>query len=115
MKHINISRFVTRGLIVAFWLSIIMAFLYIGNVTYLFRQDKSINILVWGQVLDKEYLIDFEQETGIHVNVNYFENNEELFVKLRGTKHHDYDLIMPSDWAAQLLIQEGVIKKLDHA
>src|SRR4030095_2394894 len=68
----------------------------------------------WGQVLDKEFLSEFENETGIRVNMSYFENNEELFVKLQSSNNHDYDLIMPSDWAAELLIKEGLIKKLDR-
>ncbi len=113
MRHAHVLRWAVRACIVVFWLLIIAAFLYIGNVTMLFQSRKSINILVWGQVLDKEYLVDFEKQTGIHVNVNYFENNEELFVKLRTTRQHDYDLIMPSDWAAQLLIKEGILKPLD--
>ncbi|HLJ31154.1 MAG TPA: spermidine/putrescine ABC transporter substrate-binding protein [Candidatus Babeliales bacterium] len=93
----------------------IIAFVSLGRVTQLFNQGKSINVLVWGQVLDKEFLSDFEQETGIHVNMSYFENNQELFVKLQSTDIHDYDLIMPSDWAVELLIQHNLIKKIDHS
>lgn len=70
---------------------------------------------MWGQVIDKEFLSDFESTTGIHVNVSYLENNEELFVKLRHSENHDYDMVMPSDWAAQLLIKNGLIKKIDRA
>lgn len=114
MKHVSSSSFMVRASIVFFWLIIVVVFLYAGKITDLFERGRSINVLVWGQVLDKEFLVDFEKETGIRVNVNYFENNEELFVKLRATQDHDYDLIMPSDWAAQLLIQEGLIKKIDH-
>ena len=100
--------------IVVFISAFIIAFLSVGCFAALFNRGKNINILVWGQVLDKEFLADFEKETGIHVNMNYFENNEELFVKLQSTNSHDYDLIMPSDWAAQLLIRDGLIKKLDR-
>ena len=102
-------------IVVCFWLIIIIAFLYAGQFISLFTQKKSINVLVWGQVLDKEFLYDFEKETGIHVNMSYFENNEELFVKLQSSHDHDYDLIMPSDWAVQLMIEKGLIKKLDHS
>lgn len=114
MKHIKFFSLMMKVGIVAVWVGLVVAFLYSGHFTDLFKSDKSINVLVWGQVLDKEYLIDFEKETGIQVNLTYFENNEELFVKLRATEQHDYDLIMPSDWAAELLIKEGIIKKIDH-
>jgi len=93
---------------------LIIAFVSIGRVTDLFNRGKSINVLVWGQILDKEFLSDFEQETGIKVNLSYLENNQELFVKLQATPLHDYDLIMPSDWAVELLIKDGLIKKLDR-
>lgn len=100
--------------IVCFWLLLIVAFLYAGQFASFFNRGKSINVLVWGQVLDKEFLYDFEKETGIHVNMSYFETNEELFVKLQSSSNHDYDLVMPSDWAVQLMIQKGLIKKIDH-
>ena len=106
-----IAQICIVGVIGAF----IVAFVSLGRVTELFNQGKSINVLVWGQVLDKEFLSEFEQETGIHVNMNYFENNQELFVKLQATDIHDYDLIMPSDWAVELLIQHNLIKKIDHS
>jgi len=115
MKSIVTMSGIIRCGIICLWLSLIVLFLYVGQITQLFYQKKSLNLLVWGQVLDKEYLVDFEKQTGITVNVNYFENNEELFVKLRSTPLHDYDIVMPSDWAAELLIKEGLLKKIDQS
>ena len=114
MKSGKVVHFFGRVGVIIFWFLLIVIFLFSSSFLNIFTSKKAINILVWGAVLDKEYLVDFEKKTGIMVNVNYFENNEELFVKLRGTSSHDYDLIMPSDWAAQLLINEGLIKKIDH-
>lgn len=108
------SRIVEKVCIVLVIGVIIIAFVSMGKVTELFNRGKSINVLVWGQILDKEFLSDFEQETGIHVNMSYLENNQELFVKLQSTEIHDYDIIMPSDWAVELLIQHNLIKKLDR-
>lgn len=99
--------------ILLFWFTCILLFLYTGQIAQQLSRDKNINVLVWGQVLNKEFLTDFEKETGIHVNMSYFENNEELFVKLQ-SGGHDYDIIMPSDWAAQLLIEKELIKPLDR-
>jgi spermidine/putrescine transport system substrate-binding protein len=113
MKHP--SHLIAKICIVGVIGASIIAFVSLGRVTQLFNHGKSINVLVWGQVLDKEFLSEFEQETGIHVNMSYFENNQELFVKLQSTDIHDYDLIMPSDWAVELLIQHNLIKKLDHS
>ncbi|HLC07300.1 MAG TPA: spermidine/putrescine ABC transporter substrate-binding protein [Candidatus Babeliales bacterium] len=113
MKRASLGLFIQIS-ILCFWMIIILAFLYVGRLTQYIGKGKNINVLVWGQVLDKEFLSDFEKETGIHVNMSYFENNEELFVKLQSSSNHDYDVVMPSDWAAQLMIQNGLIKKLDR-
>lgn len=110
----NMSAIFGKIGIICFWTIVILIFLYAGKLTHFFGTTKNINVLVWGQVLDKEFLSDFEQETGIHVNMSYFENNEELLVKLQSSANHDYDLVMPSDWAAQIMIQSGLIKKLDR-
>ncbi len=114
MKNISLGVVGKIG-IVCFWMVIIVVFLYAGRFTQSLSNGKHINVLVWGQVLDKEFLSDFEKETGIRVNMSYFENNEELLVKIQSSAHHDYDLVMPSDWAAQLMIQQGLVKKLDRS
>lgn len=114
MKYVQSIGLFTKICIVLFIGALIVGFVSIGRVADVLHRGKSINVLVWGQILDKEFLSDFEQETGIQVNVTYLENNQELFVKLQATPLHDYDLIMPSDWAVELLIKEGLIKKIDH-
>jgi spermidine/putrescine transport system substrate-binding protein len=113
MKY-NVSNYISKAVIICFWLLAIIIFLYAAQCASLFTQRKSINVLVWGQLLDKEFLYDFEKETGVQVNMSYFENNEELFVKLQSGSQHDYDLIMPSDWAVELMIQKGLLKQLDR-
>jgi len=114
MKHERSSSWIAKMGIVIVWCMVMLLFLYSGSMLHFFDRGKNINVLVWGQVLDKEFLSAFENETGIRVNMSYFENNEELFVKLQSSNNHDYDLIMPSDWAAELLIKEGLVKKLDR-
>ena len=37
-----------------------------------------------------------------------------MLVKLHSTELHDYDLIMPTDWAIDLLIKQKLIKKIDN-
>lgn len=115
MKHTRSAGILVKIGIVLSISGLIIGLLSVGRLADLFDRGKNINVLVWGQILDKEFLLDFEKETGIHVNMSYLENNEELFVKLQSTDLHDYDLIMPSDWAAQLLIRDGLIKKLDRS
>lgn len=95
------------------WLTIIFGFLYLPKVTRLLTHKKSISLFIWPMILDTKVLERFEQETGIKVYVNYYETNEELYSKLHATKGQDYDLIVPTDYMVQTLIDDGLLKKLD--
>ncbi len=88
-------------------------FLYSPEMFHLLYVPKSINVLVWPNEIDAEYLEDFERDTGIKVHINYFETNEELFVKVRASQGSGYDLITPSDYAADLMIKENLLQPLD--
>jgi len=90
-------------------------FLYGQQLIRQVYEEKSINILVWPTELDAEFLVDFEKDTGIKVYVNYIEMNEELFVKLRAYRGAGYDLVMPSDYAVQSLVNEGLLAKIDKS
>lgn len=111
MKAIQIIFRAIIGIIVAI---LIYGFLQMPAFLNQFRSQKSINILVWPNVMDAQYLKAFEQETGIKVYLSYFENYEELLVKMQSGAG-DYDLIMAADYAVHLLIKEGVVKPLDHS
>ncbi len=110
---IEIVRWSIRATFVIFWCAALFLFLSIPSIGSLLYTKKSINILAWPDVFSAAYVADFEKETGISVNVSFFEFNEELLVKLRANPYHGYDLIMPSDHMAEILIKEGLLKKID--
>jgi len=110
-----------NGVRIAFRFSIVIAmagllFLFLQFPQYVdqLRTNKTINVLAWPNVIDSEYLEEFERKTGITVNLSYFENYEELVVKMRSGAS-DYDLVMASDYSLQLLIDEQVVKPIDHS
>lgn len=88
-------------------------FLYSPELLNFFYVPKSINILVWPNELDSEYFDEFERDTGIKVHINYFETNEELFLKVRESQGSGYDLITPSDYAADLMIKENLLQPIN--
>ncbi|HSW86461.1 MAG TPA: extracellular solute-binding protein [Rhabdochlamydiaceae bacterium] len=102
-----------RTSIVFFWVVIIFAALYWPKWKPFHYKQNSINIFSWGDILDPTVIGDFEKKTGIKVNLNYYSSNEELLVKMKATKGEGYDLIIPSDYAVQLLSKENLLKKLD--
>lgn len=108
-----IAKFFVRFAIVSICFVLLMLFLYTSKFgSY---SEKSIAILAWQNQLDKQYVSDFERETGIQVNINYIETNEEIFSKLLSTSNHGYDLVMPSDYFIPMLIKHKLIKKIDKS
>ncbi|HTM05636.1 MAG TPA: extracellular solute-binding protein [Patescibacteria group bacterium] len=102
-----------KSVIVFFWLIVFVLIFYLSSHSGLEKNDRSLNILAWPQIIDGDFLVDFEEKTGVRVNISYFESNEELLTKLRTTKNHGYDLIMPSDYMLRTFINEQHIKKID--
>lgn len=104
---------VIRSLMVVFWVMLFWSFLYLPRLKNLFPQERSIAILAWPTAVDASVLRAFEKETGIKVYVNYFEDYEEFFVKLKTARGEGYDLITPADYIVPALIEDGLLKPID--
>ncbi len=104
---------ILRVHIIFFWLVIIFLFLFFPSLSRLWQPRRAINIMTWTDILDPTIIDQFEQETGITVNLSYFESNEELYVRFRATEGRGHDLIVPSDYTVELLIQDDLLKPLD--
>ena len=56
----------------------------------------------------------FEGLTGIKVNYTNFDSNEDMYAKLK-SGGANYDLVFPSDYMIERLINEGLLEKLDYS
>ena len=80
--------------------------------------DVTINVYNWGQYISdgSDDCIDvnaaFTEATGIKVNYMTYDTNESLYTKLK-TGGSSYDIIVPSDYMAGRLIDEGLVQPLD--
>jgi spermidine/putrescine transport system substrate-binding protein len=110
---VNSRSFTLHVAFVVFWIAAIFGFLYVPSLFRVFENNRSINVFMWSGVVDPKVLSDFEKETGIKVNVSYFEGNDELIVKVLATKGKGYDMIVPSDYAVAFFRQHGLLKKID--
>lgn len=95
------------------WAGAIALFLYAFNFFDYCLVTKEINVFTWSLALDPKVVIDFEEKTGIRVNLSYYESSDELISKLKVTGGKGYDLIIPSDYSVKKLIDDGMLKKLD--
>ncbi|MBQ7741227.1 MAG: spermidine/putrescine ABC transporter substrate-binding protein, partial [Eubacterium sp.] len=79
----------------------------------------TINVYNWGEYIadGSDGLMDavseFERLTGAHVNYTNFESNENMYSKLVGGGV-SYDVIVPSDYMIERLIDENMLLELDY-
>jgi len=99
--------------IVLFWIFVMSVFLFSPHIVKLFRKEKSLTIFTFPMLIDAQYLSKFEKETGIKLYISYYESNEELLVKMRETKGRGYDIVIPSDYAVEILTREQLLQKID--
>ncbi|HHT94325.1 MAG TPA: ABC transporter substrate-binding protein [Clostridia bacterium] len=89
-------------------LSVIMVLSFTGCA----KDREVLNVYNWGEYIDMEVLDMFEEETGIKVNYNTFVTNEDMYVKLSKGRV-SYDVIFPSDYMIQRMIDEDMLQKIN--
>lgn len=93
------------------WLLIISILMLSGCTNN--EYESSINVLNWSSYIPDSVIRDFEKEYGIKVNYGTYSSNEELLAKVSGVKKGTYDLIFPSDYMIEVMINKGLIKEVD--
>ena len=73
-----------------------------------------LHIYNWSEYIDPQVYEDFEAEFGVRVVEDTFANNEELLARLQAGAT-GYDIIVPSDYMVEIMIEEGLLATLDHA
>jgi spermidine/putrescine-binding protein len=63
--------------------------------------------------MDPEVLEEFEEEFGVKVTEDTFASNEEMLAKLQGGAT-GYDIVFPSDYMVDIMIEEGLLAEMDH-
>jgi len=83
-------------------------------------QGTTVNVYNWGEYIadGSDGLMDvvheFERLTGAKVNYSNFESNENMYSKLAGGGV-SYDVIAPSDYMIERLIDENMLLELDYS
>lgn len=76
-------------------------------------ENGEVNVLNWSSYIPSEVIRDFEKEYDVKVNYGTYSSNEELLAKITSSKKGTYDLIFPSDYMVELMIERNIIQKLD--
>lgn len=76
------------------------------------RAETELNLFGWSEYIPQPVLDGFTKETGIKVNFETYSSNEELLSKLLAGGGH-YDVIQPSDYAAEAMIRNHLLAPID--
>ena len=73
-----------------------------------------LNILNWGEYINDEVVENFEEEYGINVKISVADSNELFYSKIKsGTT--PFDLVIPSDYMIEKMVEEDMLIELDYA
>ena len=76
-------------------------------------EGQTLHVYNWGEYTGENIISDFEEETGCTVVMENFDSNEQLYIKVANGE--SYDILVPSDYMIQRLIDEGYLQKLDYS
>ena len=75
---------------------------------------KTLNVFVWTEYVPDSVFDEFEKETGIKVNVSTYSSNEDMLAKVKSESSGTYDVVLPSDYAIEQMIAQGMLMELDQ-
>ena len=73
---------------------------------------ETISVYNWGDYIDSDVIDIFEAETGIRVIYETFETNEDMYAKI-AMGGSSYDVIVPSDYMIERMIQEELLQPIN--
>ena len=76
------------------------------------ESKEKVYVYNWGEYIDEEVLDLFEEETGIEVVYDEFEQNEDMYAKIQSGAVQ-YDVVCPSDYMIQKMIDEDLLTEIN--
>lgn len=71
---------------------------------------QTLSVYMPGEYMGENVIPDFEKATGATVAMEYFDSNEQMYIKV--ANEENYDILIPSDYMIQRLMDEGYLQKL---
>lgn len=75
-------------------------------------EGQILHVYNWGEYTGENIIANFEEQTGATVVMELFDSNEQMYIKVANGEA--YDVLVPSDYMIQRLIQEDLLQKLDQ-
>jgi len=77
-------------------------------------EGQSLSVYNWSTYVAEDTIANFEAACGVTVIYDVFESNEALLARLR-QGNPGYDITVPTDYAVEKMIAEGLVVELDHS
>jgi spermidine/putrescine-binding protein len=72
--------------------------------------DGNLNFYNWSEYMDPELVTAFEEEYGVDIVETFYDSNETMLAQIQAGVV--YDLIVPSDYMINIMIEEGLLMPL---
>ncbi|WP_231501432.1 extracellular solute-binding protein [Oceanivirga salmonicida] len=79
------------------------------------EEKNTLNIYTWESFIPDKVIENFEKETGIKVNVSFYDTNDILMAKLLSGASDQYDIVSPSTDFIEVMIKQNLLEKLDKS
>lgn len=84
-----------------------------GSSTDLPYAGQSLHVYLPGEYISEDVVAAFEEATGATVVMENFDSNEQMYIKVANGE--PYDVLIPSDYMIQRLLDEGYLQELDQS
>lgn len=75
---------------------------------------NQLNVFIWSEYIDPQVVAAFEKQYDCKVSLDLYEDNESMLAKLAGGGVSLYDVVVPSDYVVNALVQRGLLAPLRH-
>lgn len=110
-----ITPFMSKMIIVAAYLFILLATLYSPLIFDYFFSKKTLNVCTFTETFSQEAVERFQQATGVKVNLTYVELDEQIFAKFKINNGEGYDVVNISDFMVERLGSQGLLQPIDRS
>ena len=95
-----------------YFLSII--FILVTLFTFSCSGRETLLILNWGEYINEDVVMAFEEKYNVTVSMSITDSNELFYSRIKsGTTA--YDLVLPSDYMVEKMVQKKLLKKIDFS
>ncbi len=84
-----------------------------GNGEESGETKRVVKVYNWGDYIDPGVTKKFEEETGIEVVYTMFDGNEDMYAMIRARGATSFDVVIPSDYMIQKMMDEDMLRKLN--